>query len=59
MKGITVCCDGDEKLEEELSQLSAKTKRQTKKSKDNFLSILKLFSSRPISKLQIMRRLEL
>jgi len=52
MKGITVCCDGDEKLEKELSLLSSKTKKNSNLKNKLKIQFDKLF----ISNLKIVRR---
>jgi len=52
MKGITVCCDGEKSLKKELSHLATRGKKQTKKKKNNLLSILDLFSSVSSTKLE-------
>lgn len=56
MKGIVVCCDGEKSLKKELSQLESRKKEQVKKSKNKLFSILKLFSNKPISKLETKGR---
>ena len=37
MKGIRICCDGEESLEKELAQLAFPKKNQVKKRKNNLL----------------------
>ena len=56
MRGITVCCEGEKTLNQELKKLNLQGRIKPKKQKNRLLEALKLFTISLESKLDLQRR---